>query len=528
MRSTHLALSRALTFCSGVEPFDVESFLHRAMWELHHSLEVDVAAVAIVMRRTDGSCFVGRSHEHHTLPAETLFGMLVEGKHDGFTCRVRDHALDTVRFLDARFRTSVLARVELPISLKLGAEGALWLGLSGCAHPGLVAMTEGLAREVSEWLSWYGEIIEATHRLAGEKDRLRQQVSDMVSLIHDARAPLGVLRYLTRCEGDGEAIASMRKELQYLEDILSQGSPRSIRGSPIACCEVGEVLSRVRRRHDSEHEGSMLMVDVEYRPIYARFPPLDLERIITNLVSNARRYAPHSHIVIRVEEGGENIVVSVRDNGPGIPRATLEALQRGSVVSSGATSGWGVGLQGCVRRARSLGGDVSIRSASGEGTCVAVTVPRGEAPYKAPALEVADGGARAPGLSQPFDVCIVDDDKEHGASLAKVLNSCGFVVQHVEGVRQLLDTLREREVAAILCDAHMPDGGAEYLLPIVMALPQAPRIAIVTGDSSDEYLYRLAGLGAQAFFAKPVHIDEVVSWIRDPGSRYGATESPCL
>lgn len=526
MRSTHLALSRALTFCSGVELFNVESFLHRAMWELHHSLEVDVAAMALVIRRKDGSCFVGRSHEHHALPAETLLGMLVEGITSGIACRVRDHALDTVRFLDARFRTSVLARVELPNSLESGAEAALWLGLSGCAHPGLVSMAEGLAREVSEWLLWYGEVLEATQRWAAEQGRLQRQVAEMVSLLHDARAPLGVLRYLTRLEGDTEAIASMRKELQYLEEILSQGSPRSLRGSPMSCCEVGEVLSRVRRRHDSEHERTMLTIEVEYRPFYARFPALDLERIVTNLVSNARRYAPHSQIVIRVEESEERVVVSVRDNGPGIPRATLEALQRGDVVSPGGASGWGVGLQSCVHRARSLGGDVSIRSASGEGTFVAVTLPRGDAPYEPPALEVADGGVRAPGISQTIDVCIVDDDKEHGASLAKVLSSYGFVVHRAEGVRELLDTVHERNVASILCDAHMPDGGAEYLLPIVSALPRAPRLAIVSGDSSDEYLYCLAGLGAQAFFAKPVHIDEVVSWIRAGGDRRGATGSP--
>jgi DNA-binding response OmpR family regulator len=148
-------------------------------------------------------------------------------------------------------------------------------------------------------------------------------------------------------------------------------------------------------------------------------------------------------------------------------------------------------------------------------------MPRGEPSYEAPALQVADGGAQEPGISHPLDVCIVDDDKEHGISLAKILGSYGFVVQRAEAVRDLLDTLHEHQVAAILCDAHMPDGGAEYLLPLVTALPEAPRIAIVSGDVSDEYLYRLAGLGAQAFFAKPIDIDEVVSWIRAGRGRSG-------
>jgi DNA-binding NarL/FixJ family response regulator len=60
----------------------------------------------------------------------------------------------------------------------------------------------------------------------------------------------------------------------------------------------------------------------------------------------------------------------------------------------------------------------------------------------------------------------------------------------------------------------MPDGGAERLLPILSTCSNAPRLAVISGDSSDDYLYRLAALGAQAFFTKPVEVDEVVAWVR--------------
>lgn len=60
----------------------------------------------------------------------------------------------------------------------------------------------------------------------------------------------------------------------------------------------------------------------------------------------------------------------------------------------------------------------------------------------------------------------------------------------------------------------MPDGGAERLLSILSSRQQTPRFAVVSGDATDEYLYKLAALGAQAFFTKPVAVDDIAGWIR--------------
>ncbi len=510
MRETHRALSRALSFCCGATSFDVEQFFHRATWELHHSLESEVAAMAFVIRRGDGSCMVGRSREHQALPVETLLGMLVEKHGERLTCRVRDHALDTVRFLDHRFRTSVIVRIEMPTSLAPGSESALWFGLPGGAHPGFVSAAETLGQEVGEWLAWYGGIIEANVRLAAERGRQAQRIEQMQSLIHDARAPLGVLRYMAQDMEGTDSVSAIRHELEYLEEILSKGGPPNEKGSSPESCEVGEVLRRVHRRYACNRGEGRLAIDVGYGPLYARCPSLELERIVTNLVSNAWRHAPHAHTRISAEERSGEIVVSVHDNGPGIPAATLAALREGQAVESGCASGWGIGLQSCISKANALGGALLISSPEGEGTCVKVVIPRGKTPILTQQLEVADGGV----YRQEIDVCVVDDDKEHGSSLSRLLRSFGFSVRQSGSLEELLQNFKSDRIGSILCDAHMPDGGAERLLPILAACSSAPRLAVVSGDSSDDYLYRLAALGAQAFFTKPVDVDQVVAWVR--------------
>jgi len=513
MQESHRALSRALSFCCGGTCFDVEQFFHRATWELHHTLDSEVIAMAFVIKRGDGSCFVGRSREHQALPVETLLGMLVEGRGERLSYRVRDHALDAVRFLDQRFRTSIIVRIDVPDAIAQGCESALWFGLPGGAHPRFVTKAEAMGQEVSEWLSWYGGVIEANTRIAAERVRLTRRIEEMQSVIHDARAPLGVLRYMTReLEGAGD-VTDIRQELEYLENILSQGSPRAAKGSCADSCDVGEVLRRVYRRYGAESREGALILAVDYQSLYGRCSSLELERIVTNLVSNAQRHAPLAQTRISAEDSAEGILISVRDNGPGIPSATLDALRAGKEVESDCVSGWGIGLQSCISKARTLGGDVTISSLQGEGTCVRVAIPRGEPPRSARPLEVADGGVR-PGA---IDVCIVDDDREHGASLARVLSRFGISARHSESVKEFLREFQSERVSSILCDMHMPDGGAERLLPIVATGSNPPRFAVISGDSSDDYLYRVAALGAQAFFTKPIEVDEIVAWVRGGG-----------
>lgn len=65
----------------------------------------------------------------------------------------------------------------------------------------------------------------------------------------------------------------------------------------------------------------------------------------------------------------------------------------------------------------------------------------------------------------------------------------------------------------ILCDAHMPDGGAERLLRTLRQSRMKRRVGVVSGESCDDLLYSLAALGAEAFFLKPLDLNEFDLWL---------------
>lgn len=524
MNQTHLALSRALSFCCGATTFALEQFLHRVTFELHHALQSEVAAIALVMKQGDGSYVVGRSRESHALPSETLLGLLVEARGEKLMCRVRDHALDTVRFIDHRYRTSIVVRVDIPHAISPSAECVLWFGLQGGATPETIGEAEVVGRDLSEWLSWYGGVVHANMRRSLERSAEQRRIGELTSLIHDARAPLGVLKYLSQADRSARAGPSIEQEIEYLERLLSQGSPRKARNDDVSC-DVGEVVARVYRRYVQERKGDTLQFDRGYDPSYARASDLDVERIVTNVVGNAHRHAKGGRTLLSVESRGGSVCIAVRDNGPGISADVLEALESERPLPPHATSGWGIGLRGCTAKVRELGGDLTIASREGVGTKVTIMLPAASPPPTRQTLQVADGGAQRSPLLDSIDVFVVDDDIEHATSFARLLRSNQLSVRSFQTIQEFLSSFSGRGDAIVLCDAHMPDGGAERLLSLLAECHQRPRFAVVSGDASDEYLYKLAALGAQAFFGKPVEVHDILGWIRSFRSGVGEAAS---
>lgn len=117
-----------------------------------------------------------------------------------------------------------------------------------------------------------------------------------------------------------------------------------------------------------------------------------LERILTNLLTNAAKYSPHGspiEVAFSLARGYGQIVVT--DQGRGIQTDDLplifDEFERGQLAE--ADGGTGLGLSS-VRQLVSLhGGDVSIASAVGEGTAVTVQLPLARPPWSGPQV---DGG----------------------------------------------------------------------------------------------------------------------------------------
>lgn len=104
-------------------------------------------------------------------------------------------------------------------------------------------------------------------------------------------------------------------------------------------------------------------------------------QIFRNLFENALRYVPEKdgQVVVDIHEDGDSLVISVGDNGTGIPAASLprifERFYRVDAARSREEGGTGLGLAIVRHLVSSMGGTVAAESTWGSGTTITFTVP---------------------------------------------------------------------------------------------------------------------------------------------------------
>jgi signal transduction histidine kinase len=143
--------------------------------------------------------------------------------------------------------------------------------------------------------------------------------------------------------------------------------------------DLVEVVREVSGNFERELSAarSELRLDLPQR-LVGKWDRMRVEQIFTNLLSNAIRYGASRPIEVRAGGDREQIELSVKDDGVGIPEEhqhrIFERFERaGKTRSSG---GFGIGLWTVRQSCLALGGHVSVKSRPGEGSEFTVILPR--------------------------------------------------------------------------------------------------------------------------------------------------------
>ena len=389
-----------------------------------------------------------------------------------------------------------LAITGAPLTPAAGGPGYLVLIEDTTDREALVAELEAANRRKDEFLAMLGhelrnplapiqtavELLKLRNVPAIERERaiIERQVTHLVQLVDDL---LDISR-ITRGRID------LRRKQVEIASVVTEA------------VEITRTLIQ-QRRHT-------LLVDVPAAGLLVDVDPARITQVLTNLLTNAARYAePGGTIEITGMRRDAEVVIAVRDTGRGItpellPRVFEMFVQSDQPIDR-AAGGLGLGLAIVSSLVKLHGGSVGATSEVGVGSVFEVRLPAaGAAPVDASAgsdLAVAAVPAKRRAL-------IVDDNEDAAQMLAMVLEQLGYTTHIVHDGLAAIDQAPGVAPDFVLLDIGLPGiDGFEVArrFAATPGLASVPLLAL-TGYGQPEDRARTAAVGFREHLVKPVSI----------------------
>lgn len=249
-----------------------------------------------------------------------------------------------------------------------------------------------------------------------------------------------------------------------------------------------------------------------------------LRQILINLMGNAVKFTDEGGIALRARadevDGGCLICIDVEDSGTGIAQQDMAKLFRvfEQTETGMKAGGTGLGLAISIHYAKILGGDITVKSEAGKGSCFTVKIP-------VDIDEEVCAGSEAvhkqvvrlkPGL-KTYRVLVADDRDDNRALAVSLLEGAGFaVVESVDG----LDAIRKFSVwnpDIILMDLNMPvlDGYEAIRRIRMMDSGGTVPIIAVTASAFEEDRRRVLEMQVNGYLRKPFKADDLFEALKD-------------
>src|SRR6266481_6420485 len=470
--------------------------------------------------------------------SKDVLGYEVEDtQHMAFGDRTHPEDLPAVLSLykDVIAGTQTFASLEVRVRHKLGEWRRIRFNFSPLSdEKGNIEGVVLSGRDVTELKRLEEQLIQS--------EKLAAMGQMLAGVAHELNNPLTAILGVTELLRDREgADASTKRQLELthrqarraariVQNLLEFSRPASPQKRPL---DLNNLLERTLQLQEHSLRRNNIKVDFH--------PPADLPSVIAdanqliqvflNLVTNAeqaiREVRDAGRIQIRAGRIGNQLTITVQDDGVGIRPEALPRIFDPFYTTKRPGGGTGLGLSICMSIIREHGGNIEAEMLPAGGSAFTIYLPAapGQQPEAIPTpseTAVASSGALRTGADLLRDraVLVLDDEESLRMLLREGLSAQGLRVACAATTEEALAHLRRSSYDVFLCDLHLSSGGfrvdgRDAACRILEAAgEQKPAVIYMTGDLV-EITQGAAALGGPFCLQKPFRISEVLALLRD-------------
>ncbi len=231
--------------------------------------------------------------------------------------------------------------------------------------------------------------------VARELAAARLQSDFVATVSHEFRSPLTSMKHLLEMLEDGAVSSDERRQRYYkvlsgeaerlrqlVENLLD--FRRMEEGKVeyrLEALDAGEIVGRVAEEFGAQLASrDRLVVSLDGREARVKADREALARALRNLLDNAAKYSPETaRIDVGVAVDGPQVLISVRDHGPGIPqderKAIFRKFYRGAGAAKSGVKGTGIGLATVSHIVRAHHGEIRLDTTPGDGCTFTMALP---------------------------------------------------------------------------------------------------------------------------------------------------------
>jgi PAS domain S-box-containing protein len=358
----------------------------------------------------------------------------------------------------------------------------------------------------------------------------RRKNEFLATLAHELRNPLAplcnMMEVLKRAEADAETLARARATIErqlaqmvrLVDDLLDLNrithDRLELRKSDVELSAVIRAAVEVARPliDSADHD---LRVDLPREPIYLNADPARLAQVFGNLLNNSCKYTQTGGTIrLSAKQLDDDVVVSIKDNGAGIPHDKLISIfdmftqvDRDPDRSQG---GLGIGLTLVKRLIEMHGGSVEARSAGvGLGSEFIVHLPIVKARTNLVTQVPIALQEPAPAHHR---ILIVDDNPDSAESLSVLLKITGNETYMANDGFEAIEVAEKQRPDIVLLDIGLPKLNGHEVCRRLRDQSWGKDIVVIalTGWGQEEDRRKSQEAGFNGHLVKPVNYDELL------------------